>query len=62
MSASDSWSYQKAKSRFHDTLEEAESFFDNPDFNEWLLIEGRDMTSIVYYVLLDEEDRSLLFH
>lgn len=62
MSALTSWSYHDAKIRFEDKLEDAMDFFDDPNFNEWLLVEGRDMESIVYYVLLDEEDRTLLFN
>ena len=62
MPALTNWSYHDAKSRFDDKLEDAADFFDDPNFNEWLLVEGRDMESIVYYVLLDEEDRELLFN
>ena len=62
MSGSTSWSFHDAKSRFEDKLEDAMDFFDDPNFNEWLLLEGRDIASIVFYVLLDEEDRGLLFH
>ena len=62
MSASTNCSYHDAKSRFEDKLEDAMDFFDDPNFNEWLLLEGRDIASIVFYVLLDEEDRGLLFH
>ena len=62
MSDSDTWTYRDAKDCFDEKLSLVEDFFDNPSFNKWMMIEGRDIQSIVYYVLLDEEDRKLLFN